>query len=127
MTAGQNYIYTHTSPPHPPCGRERPTGAGVRGRITNSPSAPESTASTTVEKPIATSDRFSVELTADGDGPPADVRLRRWLKLGLRCHGLRCVGVADVPEVPTGGMAVTNRPGKWRRLSRPPAKKARNH
>jgi hypothetical protein len=59
-------------------------------------------------------DRYIVTLAADGHGPPAALRLRHWLKLARRCHGLRCDGVAAVPDVPTGGMAVTNPPNQWR-------------
>jgi hypothetical protein len=39
--------------------------------------------------------RFLVELRAEGPGPPAVVRLRRWLKTALRQHGLRCVSVRE--------------------------------
>ena len=59
--------------------------------------------------------RFTVELAADGSGPPAAVRLRHWLKLAKRSHGLRCAGVAAVPEVPTDHLAQTNAvAGHWR-------------
>jgi hypothetical protein len=40
---------------------------------------------------------FLVELRAEGEGPPAVVRLRRWLKAALRQHGLRCVRVQEMP------------------------------
>jgi hypothetical protein len=36
---------------------------------------------------------FLVTLTAEGNGPPATVRLRRWLKACLRGYGLRCLRV----------------------------------
>ena len=36
------------------------------------------------------------------DDAPASVRLRRWLKLGLRTFGLRCVSVEEVPIAASG-------------------------
>jgi hypothetical protein len=42
---------------------------------------------------VADRDEFKVTLTADGAGPPAHVRLKRWLKTALRAHGLRCTRV----------------------------------
>jgi hypothetical protein len=36
---------------------------------------------------------FTLELRAEGDGPPAVIRLRRLLKASLRNFGLRCVDV----------------------------------
>jgi hypothetical protein len=38
---------------------------------------------------------YLVELRAAGPGPPAVIRLRRWLKAALRQHGLRCVSVRE--------------------------------
>jgi hypothetical protein len=38
-----------------------------------------------------------VTIRALPDDAPAAVRLRRWLKLGLRTFGLRCVSVEEVP------------------------------
>jgi hypothetical protein len=32
------------------------------------------------------------------DDAPAAVRLRRWLKLGLRTFGLKCLSVEEVPN-----------------------------
>ena len=39
---------------------------------------------------------FRVTLRAEGHGPPAIVRLRRWLKAALRSHGLRCVSAVEI-------------------------------
>jgi hypothetical protein len=32
-------------------------------------------------------------------GAPFNIRLRRWLKVGLRCFGLRCTSIRNVPVV----------------------------
>jgi hypothetical protein len=47
--------------------------------------------------------QFKVILQAVGAGPPAEVRLRCWLKTALRAHGLRAVSVEEV---------VVNAPGR---------------
>jgi hypothetical protein len=41
---------------------------------------------------------YIITLTAVGPGPPATVRLRRFLKSALRCHGLKCLAVQAVGE-----------------------------
>jgi hypothetical protein len=43
-------------------------------------------------------DAFLVELRAGGEGPPAVIRRRKWLKTALRQHGLRAVRVEEVPQ-----------------------------
>jgi hypothetical protein len=40
---------------------------------------------------------FLVALRAEGEGPPAVIRLRRWLKASLRGYGLRCVRAEEIP------------------------------
>jgi hypothetical protein len=45
---------------------------------------------------MADGERYLVELRAEGAGPPAAIRLRRWLKACLRSYGLRCVSVEEV-------------------------------
>jgi hypothetical protein len=97
------------------CSGPRPTAA-QDGPKTSGEGALVSPGSAIVEEPRTLAERFTVGLVADGDGPPAAIRLRRWLKEGLRTHGLRCDGVAGVPDRPTAGMAVTNAPGKWRKI-----------
>ena len=37
------------------------------------------------------SDRWSPVFVPEGDGPPAEVRVRRMLKGALRTHRLRCI------------------------------------
>jgi hypothetical protein len=41
---------------------------------------------------------YTVTLRATGDGPPAAVRLRRFLKAALRQYGLRCIGCEEVTQ-----------------------------
>jgi hypothetical protein len=65
-------------------------------------------------------DRFNVELSADKYGPPWPIRVRKWLKEAGRLHGLVCEGVTAIADTPTGHLAATNVPGRWRRLSRAP-------
>jgi hypothetical protein len=47
---------------------------------------------------------FSVDLRAEGQGPPVEIRLRRFLKCALRSFGLRAVEVRQTqpqtPDVP---------------------------
>ena len=38
-------------------------------------------------------DTWTVCFRPEGDGPPAAIRVRRLLKIALRCCGLRCVAV----------------------------------
>ena len=52
---------------------------------------------------------YTLTVRPDGDGPPPEVRLRSWLKQGLRCRG-----VAAVPTSSTGWWPATNCPGRWR-------------
>jgi hypothetical protein len=42
---------------------------------------------------------WRVTLTAEGDGPPAVVRLRRLLKAALRTYGLRCLAVVPPDDL----------------------------
>jgi hypothetical protein len=53
---------------------------------------------------------YLVTLKAEGPGPPAILRLRRWLKHALRCHGLRAVRVEELPPAPAAAPAA-NRDG----------------
>ena len=57
-----------------------------------------------------------IELHPDGHGPPADVRVRRFLKEALRGYGLRCTGVSGVPVPPVDHLPATNCPGRWRNV-----------
>jgi len=41
---------------------------------------------------------YRITVTPEGDGPPADVRLRRALKTLLRTHRLRCIEVRAVAQ-----------------------------
>ncbi|MBC7783161.1 MAG: hypothetical protein H7144_04915 [Burkholderiales bacterium] len=41
---------------------------------------------------------FTVELRVEGDGPPAEIRLRRLLKSALRTYGLRATSVATASK-----------------------------
>lgn len=44
---------------------------------------------------------FRLDLRAEGDGPPVEIRVRRVLKNMLRSYGLRCVRaemMADKPQ-----------------------------
>lgn len=53
--------------------------------------------------------RWILSFRAEGDGPPVELRVRRLLKAALRCHGLRCVHVAEqVPQQAPG--ATQSRP-----------------
>lgn len=45
-------------------------------------------------------DEILVRLRAEGPGPDAAVRLRRWLKQALRTAGLRAVSVEPSPPPP---------------------------
>lgn len=40
---------------------------------------------------------YRLTICAAGDGPPLDVRLRRFLKSALRAHRLRCVSIERFP------------------------------
>jgi hypothetical protein len=53
---------------------------------------------------------YLVSLRAEGAGPPAHVRLKRWLKACLRCYGLRCTDVESLggPGVNPDGSDVTS-------------------
>lgn len=44
-------------------------------------------------------ERYLLVLAPVGPGPPAAVRLRRFLKLALRGHGLRCIRIELQEEV----------------------------
>jgi hypothetical protein len=44
---------------------------------------------------------YRLTLRATGDGPPAIIRLRRFLKAALRGYGLRCLSVEEMPEKPS--------------------------
>jgi hypothetical protein len=48
---------------------------------------------------------YRIDVRADGAGPPTGVRVRRWLKTGLRCYGFRCTAFAlpDGPAVTEAG------------------------
>ena len=61
--------------------------------------------------PMTDTDRFEIVLKAEGQGPPVEVRLRRWLKASLRGYGLRCVTVKVVEDsampIPGEGKAIS--------------------
>lgn len=62
---------------------------------------------------MANGPRYLVELRAEGPGPPAYVRLKRWLKASLRAYGLRCTRAEQLPDVqgsPPGDDPPTSRP-----------------
>jgi hypothetical protein len=46
---------------------------------------------------------YRITVRAEGQGPPAIIRLRRFLKVLLRVAGLRCVGAVEVVEGAAGG------------------------
>jgi hypothetical protein len=69
-----------------------------------------STTPTTNHQPEARP--FVVVLRAEGAGPPAVVRLRRWLKAALRQHGLRCVSVAEGPAAGQGPTEASEPPAR---------------
>jgi hypothetical protein len=50
-------------------------------------------------------------LKAEGPGPPAILRLRRWPKHALRCHGLRAVRVEELPAAGQAAAPAANRDG----------------
>lgn len=41
---------------------------------------------------------YRLTFRAEGDGPPAIVRVRRLLKIALRGYGLRCLAVEETPQ-----------------------------
>ena len=43
-------------------------------------------------------DQFEIVLKAEGQGPPVEIRLRRWLKAALRGYGLRCLTIRVVED-----------------------------
>ena len=43
-------------------------------------------------------DRFEIVLKYKGQGPPVEIRLRRWLKAALRRYGLRCQKIRVVED-----------------------------
>jgi hypothetical protein len=51
---------------------------------------------------------FLVRVRAKPDPVPAAVRLRRWLKLGLRGFGMRAVAVEKLPAGPEATEAATD-------------------
>jgi hypothetical protein len=53
---------------------------------------------------------YRITIRAEGQGPPAIIRLRRFLKALLRVAGLRAVEVLEMPEGP-GGAPGQVRPG----------------
>lgn len=48
---------------------------------------------------------FTIELNPEGDGPPAEIRLRRFLKAALRSFGLRATVVQRMPPAENAGTA----------------------
>jgi hypothetical protein len=64
-------------------------------------------------------EQFVVTLRAEGAGPPAVVRLRRWLKFALRGYGLRCVSAVQLPtRTPSDDLASRRHPGPSRHRKR---------
>lgn len=45
-------------------------------------------------------DRYEIVVRAEGPGPAAAIRLRRFLKCALRSFGLRCLGIRQIPQIP---------------------------
>ena len=44
----------------------------------------------------ASRERFTLTVEALPDSAPAVIRLRRWLKMGLRAFGLRCTAAVEL-------------------------------
>lgn len=42
---------------------------------------------------------YRLTFRAEGDGPPAILRVRRLLKAALRGYGLRCEAVEEIPQI----------------------------
>ncbi len=57
------------------------------------------------------SNHFTIVVRPEGDGPPAEIRLRRFLKTALRSYGLRCTAIGIGPDEPDAG-AVAARPSQ---------------
>jgi hypothetical protein len=55
--------------------------------------------------------QFRVSLRAEGEGPPAVIRLRSFLKVALRAFGLRAVAVEELPGPAEPGTAPGSSPG----------------
>jgi hypothetical protein len=57
---------------------------------------------------------WTLSFRAEGDGPPAELRVRALLKRALRSHGLRCVDYRLAPPAATasGQRAVVERTTK---------------
>ena len=75
MTPVSSLTLTHTHPPHPPDVRERTPGLDVRG--------------------CEGEQSWLIHLRTEGAGPPPIIRLRQWLKIGLRSFGLRAVKISS--------------------------------
>jgi hypothetical protein len=55
----------------------------------------------------ANTETVAVILRCEGPGPELSIRLRRFLKMALRAHRLRCVRVQDVIDTPTASNTST--------------------
>jgi hypothetical protein len=81
---------SHTHPPYPPAVRER-----TPGRV--SARANERT-------------NYVLIIRPEPDDVPAEIRLRRFLKMALRSHGLRCIDVREAPMTGSAADRPANHP-----------------
>jgi hypothetical protein len=74
----------------------------VGGRLSECPGVPTGRKEGDVRRKPA---EFRVDVWSEGPGPPLAVRLRRWLKAGLRVYCVRAVALLppDGPEVAETG------------------------
>ena len=88
-----NIYHARTSPPHPPCMRERTTGL-VGKRVCDEESTPNY--SKPEYRKTRMKNQFAITLKDERNDPaqpPVEIRLRRFLKAALRSYGLRCTSI----------------------------------